>query len=101
MARQLSEMVILITGASAGIGEAVARRFAAGGFRIVAVARRQDRLEQLAGALSDQSSARTRTDEHTPRMGTRCADVAHARRPANRNSVNPAHPLHGILSHDV
>ena len=44
--------VVLITGASSGIGDAVARRFAAGGFRIVAVARRQARLEQLATDLS-------------------------------------------------
>jgi 3-oxoacyl-[acyl-carrier protein] reductase len=44
--------VVLITGASAGIGDAIARRFATGGFCIVAVARRQERLVQLAKELS-------------------------------------------------
>ena len=43
--------VVVITGASAGIGAAIAHRFAAGGFRIVAVARRKERLEQLAKEL--------------------------------------------------
>jgi 3-oxoacyl-[acyl-carrier protein] reductase len=45
--------VVIITGASSGIGDAVARRFAEGGYRIVGVARRKDRLEQLARDLSD------------------------------------------------
>ncbi|MDR2614065.1 MAG: SDR family NAD(P)-dependent oxidoreductase, partial [Candidatus Accumulibacter sp.] len=37
-------MIVLITGASAGFGEAMARRFVAGGHRVIATARRMDRL---------------------------------------------------------
>lgn len=44
--------VVLITGASAGLGRAISHRFAAGGFRIVAVARGQERLDKLAEELS-------------------------------------------------
>ena len=44
---------ILITGVTAGIGEAAARRFAGGGWRVVGTGRRAERLRALADELGE------------------------------------------------
>jgi NADP-dependent 3-hydroxy acid dehydrogenase YdfG len=43
--------IVLITGATAGFGEATARRFAAEGWRVIITGRRRDRLEVLKREL--------------------------------------------------
>jgi len=69
--------VVIITGASAGIGDAIARRFARGGWNIVAVARRKERLEQLARELAGAASvaivAGDVTDPELPKQAVKTA----------------------------
>ena len=51
------EPVLLITGASSGIGAATAKRAAETGYRIVLAARREDRLRELAEELGGAQRA--------------------------------------------
>lgn len=58
----------LVTGASSGIGEATARRLAADGWRVLVVARREERLRELCSSLGDGACylAVDLTDEDAP-----------------------------------
>ncbi|MDU4095278.1 MAG: bifunctional NADP-dependent 3-hydroxy acid dehydrogenase/3-hydroxypropionate dehydrogenase YdfG [Pantoea sp.] len=46
-------MIICVTGATAGFGQAIARRFIAAGHKVIATGRRQDRLEALKTELGE------------------------------------------------
>lgn len=68
----LKEKVVLITGASSGIGESTARVLAAAGARVVMGARRTDRLEVLTAEIRQAGG----TVEFTALDVTRRDDVA-------------------------
>ncbi len=83
MGPSLTGKVAIITGASSGIGRAIATLFAAEGARLVVAARRRELLDELvreilsdggtacalAGDVSDESFARALVDEAKSRYG--------------------------------
>lgn len=68
MAVSIAGKVMIVTGASSGIGRAAARRFAAEGARLVLVARSAEKLEALAKELGGDAIA-------IPADLTKAADV--------------------------
>ena len=46
-------MIVLVTGATAGFGECITRRFVENGHKVIATGRRQERLQELKESLGD------------------------------------------------
>src|SRR5262245_38554176 len=67
--------VIIITGASSGIGEAASRRLFRSGFRLVLGARRAERLQSLQAELEPASIMASPEPRDTPRILTVAADI--------------------------
>ncbi|PWC38786.1 SDR family oxidoreductase [Azospirillum sp. TSO22-1] len=76
MTQGIENKVVVITGASSGLGEAAARHLAQHGAKLVLGARRLDRLQALARALSLGDDAVVQTDVTSHEQVKRLVDHA-------------------------
>jgi hypothetical protein len=88
----------LITGASSGIGEALARRFAQGGHDLVLVARSIDRLKALADELAAAHGVKARVQATDLSRPEAAAELAASLRRARRR-VDVLVNCAGVLQH--
>ena len=91
MAQEINDKVVVITGASSGLGEATARRLAQEGAKLVLGARRLERLQTLAGELSLGDEAVMQTDvTNTSRSGISWTTPCRPMGASTRSSTTPA-----------
>jgi NADP-dependent 3-hydroxy acid dehydrogenase YdfG len=91
------DRVVLVTGASAGIGAALARELARQGADLVLVARRADRLEALAGAVRALGRRALAVRADVTRDGDLERAVAAARETFGRLDVVVANAGFGVV----
>lgn len=76
MTQGIENKVVVITGASSGLGEALARRLVKDGAKLVLGARRLDRLKKLAQELNLSPEAAVQTDVTQPEQVQTLVDKA-------------------------
>ncbi len=100
MTTGIRDKVIVITGASSGLGEAAARHLAAEGARVVLGARRLDRLHALAQELALPDGAVVATDVTSASQVQRLVDGAVALHGRIDVLINNAGLMpHSLLAH--
>jgi NADP-dependent 3-hydroxy acid dehydrogenase YdfG len=105
LAQEINDKIVVITGASSGLGEATARRLAREGAKLVLGARRLERLQTLAGELSLGDEAVVQTDVTDYEQVRRLVDHAvqtHGRVDAiiNNAGLMPLSPLEALKVED-
>lgn len=105
MSENVAGKVVVITGASSGLGEAAARHLAGDGALVIIGARRLDRLERLAGEISLPTGAAKETDvtrfEDVKRLVERAVEL-HGRIDViiNNAGIMPHSPLDRLKVED-
>src|SRR5437868_15109996 len=102
-----SAKVVLITGASAGLGSEYAKLFAADGHDVVLVARRRDRLDAIAQELREARGRPAHViaaDLSSPGAAGQVVDEVRRRGrpvgvPVNTAGFGPTRPLAAIQPH--
>jgi 3-hydroxy acid dehydrogenase/malonic semialdehyde reductase len=74
----LSDLTVLVTGATSGYGAAIARRFATAGAAVIGTGRRQERLDALAASYGVRPLAFDVTDREAARAALASLDGRYA-----------------------